>query len=211
MARRFNLTLDRLGFAVSSFASFCGICLMKNRLPLLIAALLISNGSHAAWANENPTSTAEPSNASASGQVQRQNIPQWVVELFSAKKLDTDYDFALSLNPPYLRGDFNGDGKPDIAVLVKNKRSGKLGIAFCHGAKAEVFIVGAGKPLGSGGDDFNWVDTWMVQSKRSPGKAEAASGRAKPTSKAVLVEKSDSGGGLIYWNGKKYCWKQQGD
>jgi len=139
--------------------------------------------------------------------VQRQNIPQWVVGLFSAKKLDADYEFAFSLTPFYLAGDFNGDGKPDIAVLVKNKRSGKRGIAFCHGGKGEVFIVGAGKPLGNGGDDFDWVDTWRVQSKRSASNTATATERAE----AVLVEKSESGGGLIYWDGKKYRWKQQGD
>jgi hypothetical protein len=183
---------------------------MKNRFRLLIAALLVSNAVYTASANENPTPTAEPGTASA-GDVQRQNIPQWVVGLFSAKKLDTDYEFAFSLNPFYLGGDFNGDGKPDIAVLVKNKRSGKLGIAFCHGGKGEAFIVGAGRPLGNGGDDFSWIDNWIVQSKRAASKAAATSERAKPSSETVLVEKNDSGGGLIYWDGKKYRWKQQGD
>jgi hypothetical protein len=106
---------------------------------------------------------------------------------------------------------FNGDGKPDVAVLVKNKRSGQLGIAFCHGGKREVFIVGAGKPLGNGGDNFDWIDTWLVQSKRSASKTATATEHAKPSCEAVLVEKSESGGGLIYWDGKKYRWKQQGD
>src|SRR5262249_22261297 len=90
MARRFNLTLARFGFAVSSLAPFCSICLMKNRFPVLIAALLISNGILTASANGNPTPTAEPIPASPGGSVQRQNIPQWVVGLFSAKKLDAD-------------------------------------------------------------------------------------------------------------------------
>jgi hypothetical protein len=28
---------------------------------------------------------------------------------------------------------------------------------------------------------------------------------------AILVEKIESGGGLIHWNGKKYVWEQHGD
>jgi hypothetical protein len=62
-------------------------------------------------------------------------VPAWVVQLFSAKKLDGQSDFAFALNPFYLRGDFNGDGKPDVAILVKNKTPGKLGIAICHNGK----------------------------------------------------------------------------
>ena len=184
---------------------------MKNRFRLLLAALLFSTGIAVACANENPSSTAEPSTLSAGDRMQRQSIPQWVVRLFSAKKLDAVYDFAFLLIPPYLGGDFNGDGKPDIAVLVKNKRSGKVGIAFFHGEKGEVFIVGAGRPLGNGDDDFIWVDTWMVEARRAPGQTETASEHPTPRSEAVLVEKSESGGGLIYWDGKKYCWKQHGD
>ena len=76
--------------------------------------------------------------------------------------MDGQYNFAFTLNPFYLRGDFNGDGKPDIAVLVRNKRSSKLGIAICHGGKNEVFLVGAGTDFGNGGDDFSWIDVWQV-------------------------------------------------
>jgi len=184
---------------------------MKNRFRLLLAALLFSTGIAIACATENPTSTAKLITASTGDGMQRQGVPQWIVQLFSAKKLDAVYDFAFALNPPYLEGDFNGDSKPDIAVLVKNKHSGKVGIAFFHGKKGEVFIVGAGKPLGNGGDDFSWIDTWMVRARRAPGQTETASEHPKPGSEAVLVEKSESGGGLIYWDGKKYCWKQHGD
>ena len=113
------------------------------------------------------------------------------------------------MNPFYLRGDFNGDGKPDIAVLVGNKRSSKFGIAICHGGKNEVFLVGAGTDFGNGGDDFSWIDVWQVYPK--PPAAASARAQAKLTGEGVLVEKSESGGGLIYWDGKSYKWQQHGD
>ena len=71
-----------------------------------------------------------------------------MVQLFAAKKLDAQCEFVFKLNPFYLRGDFNGDGKPDIAIVVRNKQSGKVGIALCHGGKNEVFLVGAETSVG---------------------------------------------------------------
>ena len=135
--------------------------------------------------------------------VQHQNVPGWIIGLFSAKKQHAQYEIVFTLNPFYLRGDFNGDGKPDIAILVRNKQSGKIGIALCHSRTNEIFFVGAGTPLGNGGDDFSWMDTWQVY-----GKAPAS---APAQAEALLVEKSESGGGLIYWDGKKYVWHQHGD
>jgi len=73
--------------------------------------------------------------------VQHQNALAWVIQLFSAKMLDGQYDFAFTLNPFHLRGDFNGEGRPDVAIVVKNKESGKLGIAIYHGGKNEIFVV----------------------------------------------------------------------
>jgi FG-GAP repeat len=61
------------------------------------------------------------------------------------------------MNPSYLEGDFNGDGKTDVAVSNKERASGKLGIVIVHGATGKVPILGAG--IGNGGDDFEWMDS----------------------------------------------------
>ena len=60
--------------------------------------------------------------------------------MFSAQNLEAQYAFAFTLNPFYLRRDFNGGSKPDFAILVK-KQSRKIGIAICHGGKKEVFFL----------------------------------------------------------------------
>lgn len=44
-----------------------------------------------------------------------------------------EYDLSFRMNPSYLEGNFDGGGKMDIAVLVKERSSGKLGIAIVDG------------------------------------------------------------------------------
>jgi hypothetical protein len=122
--------------------------------------------------------------------------------------LPKDNDVSFQIKPFYLRGDFNCDGKADIAVLVKQRSTGKLGIAIVNGATDKVTILGAGNAIGNGGDDFEWMDSWEIYSKdRVP------VGRSAPKlhGDALLVSKSESGSALIYWNGRRYVWLQQSD
>jgi hypothetical protein len=37
-----------------------------------------------------------------------------------------EYDLCLRINPSYLEGDFNGDGKTDVAALVKERSTESL-------------------------------------------------------------------------------------
>ena len=58
------------------------------------------------------------------------------------------------MNPFYLRGDLNGDGKTDIAFLMKQSSTGELGIAIISGATDKATVVGAGNAIDNVGDDF---------------------------------------------------------
>jgi len=64
--------------------------------------------------------------------------------------------------------------------------------------------------IGNGGDNFDWMDIWKVVPKSAAAKSL---GRAATALKgdALHVEKSESASALIYWNGAKYVWRQQGD
>ena len=121
------------------------------------------------------------------------------------------YDLSFRVNPSYLEGDFNGDGKMDTAVLVKERSTGKLGIAIVHSPTGKVTILGAGIGIGNGGDDFEWMDSWQVYSKTRAAHAAGESSVQHLHGDALLVEKSEAASALIYWNGKKYVWSQQGD
>lgn len=131
--------------------------------------------------------------------------------LFKATGLDRRYAFSSHLKPSYLTGDFDGDGKSDIAILVKQKSSGKIGIAVCHSSTNMVFFIGAGTSVGNGGDNFDWMDIWNVTPKARAVRKVGRAAAAKLKGDALLVEKSESASALIYWNGKRYLWRQQGD
>jgi hypothetical protein len=99
----------------------------------------------------------------------------------------------------------------DVAVLVTERLTGKLGIAIAHGPTGKVTTLGAGIPVGNGGDDFEWMDSWQVYSKTHAAHALGETAVPRLRGDALLVEKSEAASALIYWNGKQYVWSQQGD
>jgi len=139
------------------------------------------------------------------------DIPDAVESAIRNGSLPKDYDVSFHLDPFYLHGDFNGDGKIDLAVLVKQRSSGKLGIAIVHGTTGKVTILGAGSVIGNGGDDFEWMDSWQVFSKARAAHAAGETSVPHLRGDALLVEKTEAASALIYWNGKRYAWSQQGD
>jgi hypothetical protein len=136
------------------------------------------------------------------------NIPEPLKRAIETGSLTKDYELSFHVKPFYLRGDFNGDGKIDIAALVKQRSTGKIGIAIINEATGRVTVVGAGTVIGNGGDDFGWLDSWGIYPKN-----RVASGTNSPRLRgdALLVSKSEAASALIYWNGKRYVWLQQGD
>ncbi len=138
-------------------------------------------------------------------------IPRWVRSEFSAQQYDQRYEITYQLYPPYLRADFNGDGKSDVAIPVAEKSSGKLGIAIIHGKEAQAFknrivILGAGKGLGAAGDDFKWLSLWSVLKNKSLLSVEERARVSSLHEPAIRAQKREGGAGLIFWDGKKYEW-----
>ena len=123
---------------------------MRNETILSILLML----SHTAFTQGRQNNPPQPT-----------DIPEVASRLFKATGLDRQYEFSPHLKPTYLTGDFDGDGKPDIAILVIRRSSKKIGIAVCHSSTNKVFFIGAGTEVGNGGDNFDWMDIWRVTPK----------------------------------------------
>lgn len=121
------------------------------------------------------------------------------------------YALTAHLNPFYLHGDFNGDGRTDTAVLVRNSGTGKIGIAILHAGAKSIIMLGAGRKFGNGGDDFRWMDAWHLYPKAPVQRGADETAPPRLRGDALMVIKTESASGLIFWNGKGYGWYQQGD
>jgi len=139
------------------------------------------------------------------------DLPNAVKNALTNGATGKKYEVSFRMNPSYLEGDLNGDGNMDVAVLIKERSTGKLGIAIVHGANGKVAILGAGVAIGNGGDDFEWMDSWRVYSKTRDAHTSGETSVPRLRGDALLVEKSEAASALIYWNGKRYVWSQQGD
>ena len=131
-------------------------------------------------------------------------VPQWASNVLD-RQFWTQYDWYDFVNPFFQRGDFDGDGQADIALLVRQKATGRVGILFVHRAAHAVQIVGAGTSLSNGGNDFKWLGAWHVEDGSA--LTEVPGFHAD----VLYVEKPESASALIYWDGRKYQWAQRGD
>jgi hypothetical protein len=166
---------------------------MSQRLRILGVLLLVAQAPHMAFGQ-----TSDPLAV-----YRTSNVPSWALQVLGRDFLVTN-DWYDRVNPFYQRADFDGDGQADIALLIRQRNTGKVGIAFVHRANSTVHMVGAGRALGNGGDDFSWLGVWSVHD-RATREVPAARGEI------LLVEKPESAGGLIYWDGSAYRWLQHGD
>lgn len=138
-------------------------------------------------------------------------LPDMTERALTSGPTGKKYDLSFHMRPSHLEGDFNGDGKMDAAVLIKERATGKIGIAIVHGAIGKVTILGAGVGIGNGGDDFEWMDSWKIYSKMRGATPTAETSIRRLRGDALWVEKSEAASALIYWNGQRYAWSQQGD
>lgn len=127
-------------------------------------------------------------------------------------RFPSGYTTVQHVKPCSLVADFDGDGVKDIAVTIRQRATGKNGVAIFNSHTKRWHILGAGTRLGDGGDDFSWMDLWSVYPKTKTVERGVESG-APPALRgdALLVEKSEAASALIYWTGRGYRWYQQGD
>jgi len=139
------------------------------------------------------------------------NLPKALSDFYQGNIRST-YAINTSLNPFYLRGDFDGDKIMDYALAVIEGKTNKKGILIYHPRTKKYFLAGAGTAIPNGqDDDYLWMSVWQVYDKKNIGTGVDQTAIAKLKGEAILVEQLESSSGLIYWTGKEYVWYQQRD
>jgi hypothetical protein len=142
----------------------------------------------------------------------RLNLPAWVCDAAFDARLHTRYSVYSKINPFYLSGDFNGDGRLDVVVLVTEKRSRKLGIVIMHRGAKRPIVIGAGRAWDDRGDDLRGIDMWTLLPKgevMDGGDEEHR--KVKLRGDAIVLERSESAAFAVYWDGGKYLPYQLSD
>jgi hypothetical protein len=136
-------------------------------------------------------------------------LPAWAAKPWASVSSAVGLEIFGAINPFFQRGDFDGDGHADLAILVREKATGKIGILFLHRKGGRV-LLGAGHAFGNGGDDFAWMDLWSVED-RGPGREDRGDPAPRSRIDALIVAKEGSASALIRYRNGKYTWQQQGD
>jgi len=111
------------------------------------------------------------------------------------------------INPYYLRGDFDGDGKLDFAVMVTRNNSKTLGLIICQG-DGQSFVLGAGsQPKFSTMSEDNFLSSdWEVVTLAEFRELLYDKKLAGTAKGEVICLTWEDGNGYIYWDGKQYRW-----
>lgn len=147
-----------------------------------------------------------------------ERIPDWLVasDVMKGLKIKDQFVFDNRMNPLYLEADFNGDGDLDIAIPIKNIDSQKVGFAIIHGKTNEIHIIAAGKKVKNAlSDDMNYIDIWKINRNEineaglEENTGTGTKGELILKNPSLQIEKSELGGGLIYWDGMEYAYFHQ--
>ena len=125
--------------------------------------------------------------------------------------------FDINVKPYYLRGNFDGDKKPDYAIVMQKSVGGIGGVVICAG-NGSIHLLGSGI---TGGKSFSNMQqdsftpdnsvNWMVYTKEEVAELEDMGGVNAPWPVPKIDEEAialiyEDGIALIYWDGKNFKW-----
>jgi len=163
---------------------------MRRELSRALFLLLLSVAAVPTWAQ------------AGRGTVDEYNVPQ---EVGACIKNLPGPTISGEMNPFYLSGDFDGDGKLDFAVQVV--RSGSKGVLICLSNRKTPLLVGAGSSTVWPSSQKWRFDAWSIVPKEST----AVSWPPNAKHDAILLDVKETANGLLYWDGTALRWVQLSD
>jgi hypothetical protein len=119
---------------------------------------------------------------------------------------------SMQVNPFYLRGDFDGDSRPDYAIAVKGLKSGKMRVLVCTAAKG-TFVLGreeSGQAFSSMPADNFFAPNWMVYTRAEVRELTSYTSNVPAPilglrGEAIAMVWED-GISMIHWDGQRFRW-----
>ncbi len=160
----------------------------------------------------------DPENAEASPPVPP--IPQRVRNAFMRCGLSEDYELVDDVSrvrpewnvPPFLEGDFDGDGRMDFAATVRRQTDNKRGLAVCRADESTLDLVGFDGRYGEhlSPEYFDRFDYWTVH-EGAIGQGVAEGAPPSIPGDAILLAIEESSSVLVFWDGAQWSSYWQGD
>jgi hypothetical protein len=140
-------------------------------------------------------------------------VPPATEDCLNAPAIKSMVEVVFYANPFYLRGDFDGDGKPDYAIALRGPKTKRNGVLFCMANKT-LYLVGADQPLRPASSDMpndnSVAPNWEIFTKADIANLKrfdinVPNPLPKTAGEAVAMIWED-GLALIYWNGSHFSW-----
>jgi len=135
-------------------------------------------------------------------------IPEVMARCLAAEPLKDVVNVPRTINPFYLRGDFDGDGKPDYAFegSLVQKRQAVVVVCLGNGTSS---VLGGTYKFSDRENDHYFGTAWMVCNSseiRTMIRPSDRVPRNLGSRRESILMLWDDLAGLIYWDGRKFRW-----
>ena len=130
-------------------------------------------------------------------------LPKWTWPVLEDQDFKEKFAFNVRINPFYLQADFDKDGFLDIAILIKERKSGKAGLVILRNGENQLSFFGAGQNTRFGGENWYWLRTWKTETILPGGAGVQPAG-------AILIlfpQNKQQPSPWIFWNGVSWQYK----
>ncbi len=121
-------------------------------------------------------------------------VPLWADSALTKSAFWGSYDFTSRVNLDIAFADLDGDGLWDVALGIVDRGGRRRGVAIVNQIDRSVHILGAGRPLGNGRNEFSNWDLAALLGYRA----------------GVRVLDWHASGWFV-WNGHTYVWVQDSE
>ena len=162
------------------------------------------------WLEIPPDTDGDPEVHEAYGErLWRLAYPQWAYEHIRWTEVERDYDLVSEVNPFLIYGDFDGDGRVDVAAWVRERTGTERAPGESPGLA--VVVVHAADGVHVVPHPFPILPLWSLYTDAEVGQGVAEGPPPTLSGHALHFEKEGASSWIWYWDGAEYREHWQGD